>query len=190
MLSSLSALLLALTILISSVRPSVPSPKYEASKAVASISGPLDQARLHELSSVQARPLEIVGATLQTYTRTRRTDSQRQITLKLFYRGPNSQVLPIRGVAVALHAFYTAIAHSVSTMGQQSRSATNIFTLTQGPLQLTMSGLGTAVPWDFVQDWSSQAAERVARGWTDTFDAIYEAEGTGQTVWVSLRLLV
>ena len=64
-----------------------------------------------------------------------------------------------------------------------------IFTITQGALQLTVSSLGMIVPWDFVEDWAMRAAESVARGWTDTFDAVYEVEATGVRVWVSLRLL-
>lgn len=52
-----------------------------------------------------------------------------------------------------------------------------------------MSGFVNVVPWDFVEDWAMKAAESVARGWTDTFDAAYEIEGTGVGVWVSLRLL-
>ena len=52
-----------------------------------------------------------------------------------------------------------------------------------------MSGLGSAIPWAFVEDWAMNAAESVARGWTDTFDAGYEDVVTGITVMVSLRLL-
>ena len=50
-----------------------------------------------------------------------------------------------------------------------------------------MSSLGTAVSWEFVEEWAESSTE-CDSGWTDTFDADYEFEDTAMTVWVSLRL--
>jgi len=47
---------------------------------------------------------------------------------------------------------------------------------------------GQAVPWDFVHTFASNAAESVVEGWLGTFNAVYEQEATGITMWVSLRV--
>lgn len=64
-----------------------------------------------------------------------------------------------------------------------------LFTITEGRLQVTFSCLGQAVPWEFIHDFAVNAGNAVAMGWLDTFDAIYEQDITGITVWVSLRVL-
>ena len=182
-------LLVAFTISITVAQTSAFSPNRGISKPVASIPGPLDKARTSPSSSTDPRQLSKMGDTPKTYIRTQGAVSLGSFTLKFSLRGPDCQLLPIHVSAVALQAFYASIAHSASTVWSQTESAGQLFTLTQGALQLSMSGLGTAVPWKFVEDWALSAAISVMRGWTCTFDEVYEIEGTGISVWVSLRLL-
>lgn len=189
MLSSCHVFLVAVMILISVVQVSFASPTHKVSEAAAFIPEPLDTAEFSLPSSIHSRRLGKVGVMPKAYVRTRGTAPPGHIAFKFLHRGPNYEILPVRVGAVALHTFYTTISHSASTMWPQTKRPAMVFTITQGALQLTMTGFGTAVPWDFVEDWAMKAAESVARGWTDTFDAGYEVEGTGVGVWVSLRLL-
>ena len=179
----------AVTIFTWVVQISFPSPTHEVSEAVGFISRRLDKIEFSLSSSVHPRRHSKDGATPKAYIRTPGTAPPGNIAFKSLYRGPNYEILPIHVGAQALHAFYTSISHLASTIWPRTRSQETIFTITQGALQLTMSSLGTKIPWDFVEDWSMRAAESVARGWTDTFDALYENEGTGVRIWVSLRLL-
>ena len=191
MISRCQILSVAFFISVSVVQTTARIPSDGISNAVgfASTPGPLDKAELSLPSSIRPQRLGDVGATPKTYIRTQSTVPPSHIAFKFLQTGPNSELLPIRVSAVALHAFYASIAAAASTIWPQTQTPSEMFTITQGALQLTMSGLGTVVPWAFVEDWALRAAESVMRGWTDTFDAGYEVEGMGWSVWVSLRLL-
>lgn len=62
------------------------------------------------------------------------------------------------------------------------------FTLTQGRLQVTFSGVHDYVSWEFIRDFATKAAEAIESGWLDTFDAVYQVGQKGAMVWVSLRI--
>lgn len=170
-------------------RVSVPIPVLSDSEAIAFIPGSSDKAEISLPSGFYSRRYGKVPATPKAYIRSRAITPPGHIAFKFLVRGPSYEIVPIRVGALALHAFYTSISHSAATIWPQTRRPATSFTITQGALQLTMSGFVNVVPWDFVEDWAMKAAESVARGWTDTFDAGYEIEGTGVGVWVSLRLL-
>lgn len=189
MLSQCHVLLVIVMSSIAIGQLSVPSPNRGVSKAAAFIPVPLDEIEFSSLPSPHGRRRSKVGPTTKADVRSRVAAPTGHIAFKFLHRGPNYEILPLRVSAVALHAFYTSISHLASTVWSQTVSPVTIFTITQGALQLTISSLGTVVPWDFVEDWAMRAAESVARGWTDTFDAVYEVEATGVRVWVSLRLL-
>lgn len=180
---------MAIVMLSSLFRISVPIHILSKSEATAFIPGSLDKAELSLPSRFYPRRSGKVPASPKAYIRSPVVTPPGNIAFKFLLRGPAYEIVPIRVGALALHAFYTSISHSAATIWPQTRRPTNSFTITQGALQLTMSGFVNVVPWDFVEDWAMKAAESVARGWTDTFDAAYEIEGTGVGVWVSLRLL-
>ena len=189
MLLSYHFILSAIVMLCSFSRISVPSSVHSDSETISSIHGPLEKAEISLPSRFHPRRQNKVPATPKAYIKSRGGTPPGYIRFKFLHRGPAYEILPIRVGAAALHAFYTSISHLAATIWPQTIRPVTLFTVTQGALQLTFSGLPTAVPWDFVEDWAMKAAESVARGWTDTFDAGYEVEGTGFGVWVSLRLL-
>ena len=182
-------LLVVIVIVTSIVQISVPSPIHEVSKAATFNPRPSDKTGFPLPSRVHPRRLAKLGAIPKTYIRTPSPTPPGYIAFKFLVRGPNYEILPLRVGALALHTFYTSVALLASTIWPQTRPQARVLTITHGALQLTMSGLGTVIPWDFVEDWAMRAAESVARGWTDTFDAGYEVEETGVMLWVSLRLL-
>lgn len=89
--------------------------------------------------------------------------------------------------AATVHAFWTNL-QLRSLYDEYFDNPGPLFTITQGALQATFSCLGQAVPWDFVHDFATNAAESVVQGWLETFDAVFEQEATGITMWVSLRV--
>lgn len=189
MLSCCHGFLVAVAVLALVTQTLAPSPIHAVSKVADFIPGPVDKSAFFLPSSIHPPRLGKVGAIPKTYIRAQGPAPPGHIAFKFLVRGPNYEILPIRIGALALHTFYTSISHSASTIWSQTKRPAMVLTISQGALGLTMSGFGTAVPWDFVEDWAMRAAESVARGWTDTFDAMYEVEGTGMTVWVGLRLL-
>ena len=189
MLSCCHGFLVAVVVLASVTQMLARSPIHAVSKVADFIPGPVNKSAFFLSSSIHPRRLSKVGAIPRTYIRAQGTPPPGHIAFKFLVRGPNYEILPVRIGALALHAFYTSISHSASTIWSQTIRPATVLTISQGALRLTMSGFGTAVHWDFVEDWAMKAAESVARGWTDTFDAGYEVEGTGMKVWVSLRLL-
>ena len=188
MLSGRHIFLVAVIVTISVIQVSVPSNIPEVSERAGSVPGSLNNTESF-LPSCVLRGLTRAGPTPQTYVKSRRTTPPGHISFKYLIRGPNYEFIPIHVGALALHNFYSSISYLASTIWPRTKSPATVLTITQGALQLTMTGVGTAVPWDFVEDWAIRAAESVARGWTDTFDAGYEVEGTGTKVWISLRLL-
>ena len=184
----LVAVVIITSLLQSSVSKSI-NEVSEVSEAAASIPGPLKKTEFSVPSSVHPRRLDKVEAMPKAYINTRSPPPSGHIAFKFLHRGPDYEILPIRIGALALHNFYTSISHLSSTVWSQTRRPTNVVRITQEALQLTILGIGTNVPWDFVEDWAIKAAESVVRGWTDTFDAGYEIEGTGVGMWVSLRIL-
>ncbi|MCJ1451352.1 hypothetical protein MMC28_001688 [Mycoblastus sanguinarius] len=131
------------------------------------------------------RPL----APISTRTNQKRNLAKNIIGMKFLRRNSQSSIVPFVVGAKALEVFWSSIAIDASVSDWTYEKPKALFTITEGALQATFSCLGQAVPWDFVVDFASQAAEAVARGWTDTFDAYYEQEGTGFAVLVSFRIL-
>lgn len=110
------------------------------------------------------------------------------ISCKEVWRHQQYAVMPtVLGVAT-LHAFWSELQFR-SVYDEYFDNLGPYFTITQGALQATFSCLGQAVPWDFVHDFAKNAAESVVQGWLETFDAVYEQEATGVTMWVSLRVV-
>jgi hypothetical protein len=110
------------------------------------------------------------------------------INCKQVWRHQQYAVIPTAVGAATLHAFWKTLQWR-SIFDVSFNNAGPIFTITQGALQATFSCLGQAVPWDFVHDFAMNAAESVLQGWLETFDAVYEQEATGITMWVSLRVV-
>lgn len=190
-LPTIPSFVVAIVILTSLIQTSLPiaTPIHGFSEVAVLHSRSLNETGISLPAIVHSRRIDEWGHTPKIYLITERTGQPSHLAFKFLHRGPNYEILPIRLGAIALHAFYASIVDSASTVWPRTKRPVNIFTINQGALQLTMSGLGSAIPWAFVEDWAMNAAESVARGWTDTFDAGYEDVVTGITVMVSLRLL-
>ncbi len=63
-----------------------------------------------------------------------------------------------------------------------------LFTVTQGALQAAFSCRARQCRGISCIPLGSNAAESVVEGWLGTFNAVYEQEATGITMWVSLRV--
>lgn len=189
MLLCCQILLMTIVMLSWEFRISTPSPIHSEAKATAFSPGPVNKSELSLPTRLLPRRNGKMPAASKADIKSRGVAPPGHIAFQFLHRGPAYEIIPIRIGALALHTFYTSIAHSAATIWPQTEYPAMVLTITQGALQLTMSGIGTAVPWDFVEDWAMRAAESVVRGWTDTFDAGYEVEGMGMGVWISLRLL-
>ena len=110
------------------------------------------------------------------------------ISCKEVWRHQQYAVMPTALGAATLQAFWNNL-QLMSIYNEFFDNPRPFFTITQGALQATFSCLGQAVPWDFVHGFSMKAADSVVQGWLGTFDAVYEQEGTGITMWVSLRVV-
>lgn len=111
------------------------------------------------------------------------------IGCKYFQRYPKYVIVPTIMAAETLKSFWYQI--SIDAMQADVDHITNAkhFTITAGALQLTISCVGQAIPWDFVQDFASNQIQAVAIGWLNTFDAIYQQDSTGYLVFVSLKIV-
>jgi hypothetical protein len=110
------------------------------------------------------------------------------IACKSVVRHQQYAVFPTILGAATLQAFWNTL-QMRSIYDEFFDKPTSLFTVTEGALQATFSCLGQAVPWDFVHDFSQLAAEGARQGRLETFDAVYEQEETGFTMWVSLRVV-
>ena len=111
------------------------------------------------------------------------------IDLKFIWRYQHNLIVPLAAGAKALELFWNAIAHEAMVSDWLHETPEQILSVTAGAFHVTMSCLDQAVPWVFVQDFATQAAESVAMGLLDTFDAFYEQMGTGKTLMVSFRIV-
>lgn len=111
------------------------------------------------------------------------------IGCKYFQRYPKAVIVPTLMAAETLKAFWTKISIDAMEADIEHISNSKHFTITAGVLQVTMSCVGQAIPWDFVQDFASNQIEAVAMGWLDIFDAIYQQEGIGYMVFVSMKIV-
>ena len=109
--------------------------------------------------------------------------------LELYHRYQQSAILPGVSSAAALKGFWQLISIKALYNNAQGVQAEHLFTITEGVLQATFSSLGHEFPWYFVQDLAMRLAGMVDRGWTDTFDMVFEQGSTGIMFWVSLRVL-
>ena len=109
---------------------------------------------------------------------------------KFLTRHQQSAIIPIVGGAAALKGFWQTISLKAIYNDWASETPSALFTITEGLLQATFSGLGHDVPWLFVRNFAMDAAAAVDMKWTDTFDAYYEQEGTGIVICISLRVLL
>ena len=100
-----------------------------------------------------------MGVMPRAYIKTRGTTPPGYIVFKSLVRSPNYEILPIRIGAVALHSLYITIPDSASLIWPLTKRPAMVLMTNQGALELTTSGFGTAVPWDFVEDWAMRAAE-------------------------------
>lgn len=106
-----------------------------------------------------------------------------------FQRYPNAVIIPTIMAVETLKAFWTRISIDAMQADMEHINNSGHFTITAGAVQVTMSCVGQAIPWDFVQDFASQQIQAVAMGWLDTFDAVYQQDGTGYMVFVSLKIM-
>lgn len=111
------------------------------------------------------------------------------IGCKYLQRYPKSVIVPTVMAAETLKAFWTKIAMDAMEAEIEHIINSFHFSITAGALQVTMSSVGQAIPWDFVQDFALNQIKAVAMGWLDTFDAIYQQDGTGFMVFVSMKII-
>ncbi len=106
-----------------------------------------------------------------------------------FQRYPNVVIIPTIMAVETLKAFWTRISIDAMQADIEHINNSRHFTIAAGAVQVTMSCVGQAIPWDFVQDFASQQIQAVAMGWLDTFDAVYQQDSTGYMVFVSLKIM-
>ena len=97
-------------------------------------------------------------------------------------------ILPLPSAAVAVKAFFDAVALEASG-AWLSRPASALFTVTKGPFQLTVSSLGSPLPWSVLALTAQRFSLLADHQWTCTFDAYYSVLGSDVTIAISLRLL-
>ena len=98
------------------------------------------------------------------------------------------EIAPISVAAPYVKAFFDAIAAEASN-AWTSRSESTLLTVTQGPFQLTVSCLGTKIPWPFLVSAAEKFSSLADRFWVNTFDAYFEDTESDMTIAISLRLL-
>ena len=97
-------------------------------------------------------------------------------------------VVPMSLASQRFRDFFTAIAQKASnewSLGPEDP----LFTLTQGPLQLTVSCLGGNVPWPFLAIAAEKFSTLVDHQFVSTFDAFFTEVTSNIVVGFSLRLL-
>ena len=119
---------------------------------------------------------------------TRRTASLADSEVIYFH--PQSAIIPGASTAAALRGFWQLVSMKALYNNAFHEQKQQLFTISQGILQATFSSLGADIPWYFVSDFAIKMSGMVDRGLTDTFDLVYEQQGTGAVFWVSLRVLV
>ena len=97
-------------------------------------------------------------------------------------------VLPLSTAALYAKFFYDTVAHQAIHIWL-SRPQLALLTVTQGPFQLTVSGLGSEIPWSLLAFIAQHLSAAATTGLVNTFDAYYTQSGTSITIAVSLRLI-
>lgn len=97
-------------------------------------------------------------------------------------------ILPIALAAEKLRDFFTAIAREASSTWT-SNPTSALFTITQGPIQLTVSCLGSTIPWEFLALTAREFANYADRLFVNTFDAFYTEIASKVSIGFSLRIV-
>ncbi|MCJ1452092.1 hypothetical protein MMC28_002433 [Mycoblastus sanguinarius] len=96
-------------------------------------------------------------------------------------------ILPISLAAQSARIFFDAVNfHARYSWFLKEPSA--LFTVTGGPFQLSVSCLGSTVPWPIVANVAHDLSIMASRGLVNNFDAYYTDPGTLITIAISLRL--
>ncbi len=123
-----------------------------------------------------------------TFKAAKRTQLKKRSKVQPAFYKIHSAILPLSLSAPHLKAFFDAIAAEASS-AWTSRPEAALLTVSQGSFQLTVSCLGARIPWPMLVFASRQFSTLATRSWASTFDAFFEAPGSGITVAFSLRLL-
>ena len=115
--------------------------------------------------------------------------TQPGLRLKLQAHYQHAVILPTVLGASIIRAFWLQVAMDAIYSQTGPEPPKTLITFTKGQFQATFSCLGQAVPWVTIHDIAMGAANAVRDGWIDTFDAVFEQETTGVTVWASVRVL-
>lgn len=97
-------------------------------------------------------------------------------------------ILPVFLASEKLRDFFIAISHAASSTWT-SRPESALFTVTQGPLQLTVSCLGSTLPWEILVVAANRFSDYADRLFANTFDAFYTELASKISIGFSLRVL-
>lgn len=114
---------------------------------------------------------------------------QRDRRIKLVHFKKLNAVVPSLIAAVRLKEFFSTVAWQAVNQWPTEQPQSALFTITHGQFQLTMSCLGSTIPWPVVES-AAQRFSMLASGLcVFTFDAYWMEMGTSITIAMSLRLL-
>ena len=109
---------------------------------------------------------------------------------EIFLRHPLSAIIPGASGVAALLSFWQSIHLKALYNDALHEPQRALLTITEGVLQATFSSLGADIPWHIISDFAIEMGDYINKGLTDTFDFVFEQEGTGVMVWISLRVLI
>lgn len=109
--------------------------------------------------------------------------------IKLVHPKTHSYILPAAVAVVRMREFFDAVAWEATHYWPGIREQSALFTVTQGPFQLTISCLGGTVPWPVLASAARRFSLLTIHLFVYTFDAYYMDIDTSMTVAFSLRLL-
>lgn len=127
-------------------------------------------------------------ATKRTLEPAKRSHLEKRARISLTAYKLHGAIVPAAAAAPFVKAFFDAIAAEASnTWTFLPESA--LFTVREGPFQLTLSCLGSPIPWPLVVAFAQRFSILADHQFVNTFDAFYEEPGSAITVAISLRLL-
>ena len=100
-----------------------------------------------------------------------------------------ASIIPVPIAVQVLKAFYGSVMARALDEQWDPLPSSSLFTITEGAFQLTVSGLGGAVPMELLYNFGVKMFNYASKGMLPIYDIYYRDDATGFTVALALRIL-